>query len=167
KGPVAKGQKFYVFRSSGKVRHPVTGDPMGYMLDVVGVAEVVGEESGQTMVRINESYNEVEVGDLLNDYVEMEQPFLTGEPGLPAVNGFIVAAKKNRSTNAQMSIVYIDKGAKDGIAVGDIVGMLSKNTYEIPNGVVQVISMKEKTATAIIRESRREVSPGDLIVPVR
>ncbi|HXX58125.1 MAG TPA: LysM peptidoglycan-binding domain-containing protein [Thermodesulfovibrionales bacterium] len=165
--PVANGQRFYVFRVSERVKHPQTGALMGYLIEVVGISEVVGEESGQIKVRITDSYSDVDVGDLLDEYVETEPPFLTDEPGRPAVNGFIVAARKNKEINALPSIVYIDKGRRDGVEIGDVVGTLSRNTYEVPNGVVQVINMKEKTATAIIRASQREVMPGDAIVPLR
>lgn len=157
------GDRFYIIHSTGEVKHPETGDMMGYLIEVVGVAEVIGEESDQTKVKITASFGEVTVGDLLNDYYEIEQPFLVDNPRTSTISGFIVAAKQRRILNAQYDIVYIDRGRKDGIEIGDIVSTISKNKSNIPNGIIQIISTKEKTATAIIRKCEKEVKPGDKI----
>ncbi len=157
------GDRFYIIHSTGEVKHPETGAMMGYLIEVVGVAEVIGEESDQTKVKIIASFGEVTVGDLLNDYYEIEQPFLVDNPRTPTISGFIVAAKQRRILNAQYDIVYIDRGRKDGIEIGDIVSTISKNKSNIPNGIIQIISTKEKTATAIIRKCEKEVKPGDKI----
>ncbi|MEW6419397.1 MAG: LysM peptidoglycan-binding domain-containing protein [Nitrospirota bacterium] len=155
------GDRFYIIHSTGKVKHPETGAMMGYLIEVVGVAEVVGEESNQTKVKITASFSEVTVGDLLDDYYEIEQPFQKDNPRAPAISGFIVATKQRRILNSQFDIVYIDRGRKDGIEVGDIVRTISKR--DIPNGIIQIISTKEKTATAIIRKCEKEITSGDKI----
>jgi LysM repeat protein len=157
------GDRFYIIHSTGKVKHPETGAMMGYLIEVVGVAEVVGEESNQTKVKITASFSEVTIGDLLDDYYEIEQPFLKDNPRTPTISGFIVATKQRRILNGQHDIVYIDRGRKDGIEIGDIVRTISKNKSEIPNGIIQIISTKEKTATAIIRKCEKEIIPGDKI----
>jgi len=63
----------------------------------------------------------------------------------------------------QGDIVYVDKGRKDGLEVGDLVPMTARNTYDIPNGTAQILSVRETTATAIIRKSEKEVKVGDRI----
>lgn len=157
------GDRFYIIHSTGEVKHTETGAMMGYLIEVVGVAKVIGEESDQTKVKITASFGEVTVGDLLDDYYEIEQPFLVDNPRTPTISGFIVATKQRRILNAQYDIVYIDRGRKDGIEIGDIVSTISKNKSDIPNGIIQIISTKEKTATAIIRKCEKEVTPGDKI----
>lgn len=161
--PVKAGDKFYIIRSMGKVRHPETGEMMGYLIDVPGIVEVVGKESGEAKVKITASFHEVLVGDLLSDFIEIEPPFLVDNPRTPDISGFIVATKQRRILNGQLDIVYIDKGRRDGVEVGDLIGTVSVNKYSIPNGYIQVISTKEKTATAIIRKCNKEVTTGDKI----
>lgn len=136
---------------------------MGYLIEVARVAEVVGEESNQTKVKITTSFGEVTIGDLLDEYYEIEQPFQVDNPRTPTISGFIVATKQRRILNAKYDIVYIDRGRNDSIEIGDIVGIISKNKNDIPNGTIQIISTKEKTATAIIRKCDKEVTPGDKI----
>lgn len=161
--PSVTGDRFYIIRSTGRVNHPETGAMLGYLIDVAGTAEVIGKESGQTKVRITASFSEVQVGDLLEIYYEMEQPFLTDKPRTITLSGFIVATKQRRLTNAQYSIVFIDKGKRDGLEVGDMIDITATNRYSIPNGLIQVIAAHEKTATAVVRRSEKEVQVGDKI----
>ncbi len=161
--PVSSGQKFYIVRSLGKVKHPETGAMMGYLIDVLGIAEVVGMESGEIKTKIIASYDGILVGDLVTDYYDLDQPFIVEEPRSPDIEGVIIAARKIRTVNGMLDIVYIDKGVKDGIEVGDTMGTVSKNQYLVPNGSIQIISLKDKTAAAIVRTSHKEVSAGDLV----
>lgn len=158
-----KGDRFYIIRSTGEVKHPETGAMMGHLIEVVGIADVVGEESSRTKVKITASFGEVAVGDILDEYYEIEQPFVVDNPRTPAISGFIVATKQKRILNAQYDIVFIDRGRKDGIEIGDTVSTISKNKSTILNGTIQIISTKEKTATAIIRKCEKEVTRGDKI----
>lgn len=159
----ANGDRFYIIRFTGKVKHPDTGDSLGFLIDVVGVAEVVGEESGQSKAKIVKSFSEVHVGDQLNDYYEIEQPFLIDKPGTPDLNGFVVAVKQGRILNTNMDIVFIDKGKKDGVEIGDLVRVISAGKYKIPNGILQVIDTRETTSTAMVKKCDKEVLYGDLI----
>lgn len=161
--PVKKGDKFYIIRSLGKVKHPETGKMMGYLIDVRGMAEVVGKESGEIKVKIPASYSDVLVGDLLTDFYDMEPPYLLEKPRTPGIAGYIVATKHRRTLNGHLDIVFLDKGRKDGLEIGDILGMTARAKYNIPNGYVQVINLKDATSIAIARKSGKEVSVGDLI----
>ena len=159
--PVRTGDRFYIARPAGKVRHPETGAMMGYLVDVRGIASVVGMESGETKAEIIASYDDVVVGDLLLDYYEIDPPLQPEKLRNPDITGFIVATKDRRVSNGQPDIVYIDKGRKNGIVPGDILAMTARAKFNTPNGFLQVISTKESTSTAIIRASQKEVSVGD------
>lgn len=161
--PVSKGDRFYIIRSLGKVFHPESGDMIGYLIDVTGVAEVIGKESEMSKVRITASFSEVLVGDLLSNFYEIEEQFIAGNPRTPDVSGFVVAAKQRRILNTKNDIVYIDKGRKDGIEIGDLIRTISSGKYKIPNGVIQILSIRESTATAIVRKCEKEISTGDRI----
>jgi hypothetical protein len=161
--PAKTGDKYYVIRSLGKVKHPETGKMMGYLIDVRGIVEVVGLESGEIKVKITDSYSDVLVGDLLSDFYEIEPPFLVDNPRTPDISGYIVATKHRRVLNGDLDLVYIDRGRRDGIEIGDILGMTARAKYNIPNGYMQVIDMKESTATAVVRNSGKEVSVGDIV----
>jgi len=161
--PVKKGDKFYIIRSQGKVKHPATGKMMGYLIDVRGIAEVVGKESGEVKVKIPVSYSDILVGDLLTDFYDMEPPYLLDKPRTPDIAGYIVVTKHRRTLNGDLDMVFIDKGRKGGLEIGDILGMTARAKYNTPNGHVQVINVKDTTSIAIVRKSAKEVSVGDTI----
>lgn len=162
--PVNTGDKFYILRSAGKVFHPETGDFMGYLIEVMGIAEVVEKRTDIVKARITESFQEVAVGNLLDNFYEIEPAFETDNPKSPNIAGYIVATRQRRTANGQMDIVYIDKGSKDGLSAGDILRTILANKFSSEtNSVIQVINTKESTATAIIRKSEKEVIPKDKI----
>lgn len=161
-GTAKAGGKYYIIRSLGKVKHPETGAMMGYLIDVRGVAEVVGRESGETKVRITDSYSDVLVGDLLADYYEIEAPFLLDNPRTPDISGYVVATKHTHVLNGSMDLVYIDRGRNDGIEIGDILGMTARAKYNVPNGYLQIVNIKNTTATGIVMKSWKEVTVGDM-----
>ncbi len=163
--PAKTGSKYYIVRSLGEVKHPETGEMMGYLIDVRGVAEIVGRESGEIKVRITESYSDVLVGDLLTDFREIEAPFLMENPRNPNISGYIVATKHRHSLNGGLDLVYIDKGRKDGVETGDVLEMIARAKYEVPNGRIQIVDIREKTATGVVRTSSKEVTVGDRVGP--
>lgn len=160
--PVRKGGKFYIVRPMEKVIHPETGDFMGYLIDVVGIAEVVDDDDPKIL--ITDSYWEVTTGDLLDTYYDIEPPLKMENPRKPDINGYVVAAKQSRLISVEYEIAYIDKGRRDGLQVGDILATLKQSKHRIENGVLQVISLQEKTATVIVRKSHEEVVQGDPVL---
>jgi len=160
--PVKKGDKFYAIRPPKKVKHPETGKMLGYLVEITGVVEVIGKESGEIKAMIPLSYAEIYEGALLIDYYEMEPPFFVEKPRRPEINGYIVASKESLIS----VIVCIDKGKKDGIEVGDLLGIISRSKYDTPNGYLQVIRTQESTSTAVIRKYVKEVLVGDFIGPL-
>ncbi|HXX81231.1 MAG TPA: LysM peptidoglycan-binding domain-containing protein [Thermodesulfovibrionales bacterium] len=163
--PVRTGDRFYIVRPAGKVKHPETGAMMGYLVDVLGIVSVVGKESGETKAEITASYSDIAVGDLLLDYYDIDLPLQPENLRNPDITGFIIATKDRKVSNGQPDIVYIDKGRKSGIMPGDILAMTARANFNAPNGLLQVISTRDSTSTAIIRASQEEVSVGDTFGP--
>ncbi|HYA26958.1 MAG TPA: LysM peptidoglycan-binding domain-containing protein [Thermodesulfovibrionales bacterium] len=157
------GAKYYIVRSLGKVKHPKTGAMMGYLIDVRGIAEVVGKESGETKVRITDSYSDVIVGDLLTDYYEIEAPFLVDNPRTLDISGYVVAARHTHVLNGMLDLVYIDRGRNDGIEIGDILEMTARAAFNVPNGYIQIVNIKDATSTAMVMKTWKEVTVGDMI----
>lgn len=156
------GGKYYIIRSLGEVKHPQTGTLMGYLIDVRGIAEVMGKESGVTKVRITDSYSDVLVGDLLTDYYDIDVPFLTDNPRTPDISGYVVATKHARILNGTLDLVFIDRGRRDGIEIGDIFGITTRAKYNVPNGQIQIVNVKDATSTGVVIMPWKEVTVGDM-----
>lgn len=166
--PVKKGDKFFIIQPVEKVNHPITGSFLGYLIDVRATAEVVGqEENDDPKVLITNSYTDVTPGNLLDTFFDIEPPLAPENPRRPDIGGYIIATKELREANGVWDIVYLDKGIKDGLEVGDLLATTLQSQHKIYNGLVQIISLRDSTSTGIIRKSNEEVTKGDAITGVK
>ncbi|MEW6110113.1 MAG: LysM peptidoglycan-binding domain-containing protein [Nitrospirota bacterium] len=168
--PVNIGDKFYVIRSGEMVKHPATNKKIGYLVEIVGIAEIKKFEYGETMATIIHSFADITTGDILDAYYEIIPPVKSKHYRKPATEGYIIATKQLRLINGLYDIVYIDKGSDDGIETGDMFktievkeSKINRQKHNVPNGAVQVISYRGNTATAIVRESTEPIRAGNLI----
>jgi len=164
--PVKIGDKFYVIRFAEKVKHPESGDKLGYLIEVLGIAEVISQKNNVIKVKITASYNDILIGSLLENFYEIEPPFVIDPPRKPDINGYIVTARYLRLINGTWDIVYIDKGRKDGLEAGDMLA-ITTGKYKELNGVIQVINIRESTATAIVRKINIEAVKGDTVEGIK
>jgi len=160
--PVKIGDKFYVIKVSEPVYHPITGTQIGYVITISGIAEIVEVKGGDTMAKITKCFGEITQGDILDTYYDIKTPMTTGDFRSPDINGMIVAAAVQTPSHSTLDIVYIDKGSKDGIEVGDMFKTLAVDAHAVPNGTIQVISCRDHTATAIIQNSIAPISSGNI-----
>lgn len=166
--PVKAGDKFYVVKVSDMIRHPLSRAKMGYIISIGGIAEIVKTTGNQTMAKINECFREIDKGEFLVPYYKMKIPMTTEQFRRPDVNGLIIAARSDQPYQATLDVVYIDKGWKDGIEPGDLFRTIAAvNNGTSPNGVIQVISCGEHTATAIIKSSISIISAGNTFVAMK
>jgi hypothetical protein len=160
--PAKEGDKFYVIKASGPIKHPITGGKIGYVITISGIAEIVKIKNGETMAKITKSFREINKDDRLDSYYDIESLMTTGPFRRPDINGMIVATGEHFEFQSMLDIIYIDKGCKDGIEVGDMFMTIAVDAHAVPNGVIQVINCRAHTATAIIQYSSTPISPGNI-----
>ncbi len=167
---VKLGDKFYVIRAGKMVNHPVNNKKIGYVVEIVGIAVINKFEFEEPIARITNSFGEITTGDLLDTFYEVEPPAAMKYPRKPNIDGYIVATKNLRLINGAFDIVYIDKGKNDGVEVGDLLRTVDtkessvyKGKHKVPVGIIQIIDTRDKTATAIVRESSDQITIGNLI----
>jgi len=163
--PVKKGDKFYIIYPVEKVIHPVTGSNLGVRIAILGTAEVVEEHDPKIL--ITNSYVEIPVGSLIDNYYEIEPPLAVDNPRKPAITGYIVTTLRRIYAHGNLDIVFIDKGKNDGLEVGDLLATTLQSEHKIFNGVVQVISTRPSTSAAIIRKAAKEIQIGDPVTAVK
>jgi hypothetical protein len=66
-----------------------------------------------------------------------------------------------------MDIVYLDRGRRDGLEVGDLLATLMQGKHRVVNGSIEVINIRESTATAVVRKSSHSVTKGDEVVGLK
>ena len=160
--PAKVGDKFYVIKASDEVDHPITGKNVGYVITIAGIAEIVEIKHGETTAKITKCFRDIDKGDRLVSYYDIETPMTTGDFRNPKINGTIIATSNQMVLQSMLDIVYIDKGCQDGIEAGDIFRTFAVGAHTVPNGTIQVINCREHTATAIVKYSSTAVSPGNI-----
>jgi LysM repeat protein len=160
--PVQVGDKFYVIKVSGPVKHPITGRKVGYIVMVRGVLEITNIDRGDTLAKISKSFGQIDTGDLIEPYYEIEPPMTDGHFRTPDIDGVVLAGTRGGILQSMLDIIYIDRGCKDGIALGDMFMTLEVGNHAVPNGVIQVISCKDHTATALIKNNSSPITPGNI-----
>ena len=162
---VRKGDKFYIIYPVDKVKHPVTGRYMGVRVAIVGTAEVV--DVNDPKIIITNSYVEIPVGSLIDNYYEIEPPLALDNPRKPNIDGYIVIGLRRIYAHGNFDVVFIDKGKKDGLEVGDLLATTLQSDHKIFNGVVQIISTRPSTSAAIIRKAAKEIQIGDPVTAIK
>jgi hypothetical protein len=176
KEPVNLGDKFFVIRKI-EITHPVNKTRMGYIVQVIGIAEVAIIKQGETVAKILQSYEEILTGNLLISYSDMRPPDAKHERlelyNKPKIEGYIVASRDRKENSGMFDIVYVDKGKNAGLEVGDVLGAVSvqtqlegftKKEHAYPHGFIQVIKVYDTTSVAIVRGGIYSVLPGDHVV---
>ena len=162
--PVKVGDRFYVIRPGERVVHPVSGKQLGYIVEIRGVAEITMLEYGETKARILRMFDDIVPGDILDAYYELNPSLTTGGFRKPDISGTVVASRNLKSLNGDQDVVYIDKGQKDGIEIGDILQTVIVGEHTVPNSQIQIINYRDTTATAIIRNFNQTVAKGNTFV---
>ncbi len=160
--PAPINTRFYIVSKPKKIVHPVTKDTVGYLIRITGVLETVGEDNGNKKALILESYGEIILEDTLADFYPVELPVEPVKERRPAINGVIMKLWNEYNISGADGIVYLDKGTADGIEIGDIFNIVSGEKPNIPLGIAQVISLKDKTSVALLKKVFSEIKAGDL-----
>jgi hypothetical protein len=182
-GKVVKpGDQFNICRSSPLIKHPITGEKIGYILSVLGrvvVEEKVGvgfgggafyKKEGVYQARIEDYFRELNVGDLVLPFEPISQcvqPISLDEP----LVGNIVAAQDQRTLVASNRVVYLDHGFNDGVRRGNIFEVVRTHIVRDPvKGKMDYISKPRSVilpdipiGTIMVLESRPDTSTALVI----
>jgi LysM repeat protein len=173
------GDQYTLYRVMRKVYHPKTGKYIGDLIRILGVAEVTGADPREKTVtaKVRVSYDTILKGDSLMPAQSQEESVEENSPSAPSNNplqGFIVEVKEDRVSQAQLDVVYLDRGRQDGLRSGDrftVVRDGDKTSIFSPGkgvklpqriiGELQVIAVQDVTATAKVIKSTEVIFKGD------
>jgi hypothetical protein len=175
-GQVQVGDQFDIFRTEAKVSDLDSGMQYGWATKQLGWLEVteVHEESSRAIIR--HSPSEIQRGDhLLPRRVRSFDIPVGGSPG--PVEGRLVYLPDQRMELGQRDIVYLDRGSRQGLAVGnalEIYRPLGENgvAYDeaqdarrrVPDHVVAkllVVDVYDDTSVALVMHTTEELNRGD------
>src|SRR5882762_7389792 len=166
-GDVAPGDLFTIYRRAHKVFHPTTGQYLGHLVNRLAVVQVSQIDKDLTTVQIMRSYAAVSPGDPVMKFVPpTDEGAAVDQLSAGDVEGRVVEFQSNMGIMnlvAQRNIVYLDRGRDDGIRFGDRMEIV-RSGGSLPQRVVgelKILSMEDRTATALITKSISRILKGD------
>lgn len=153
-------QQFYIIRDMKIVKHPVTRDILGHQIKITGILKIIGSDSNMPKAIITASFEDINIGDGLLHYKDLEPPFVPDTTRTPDISGHIVESHSNSVLSEEGNIIYLDKGQNDGIQQGDVYAIFSDPPTKRPIGKIQVVLLKPTTSNAVILESEYEIVTG-------
>ena len=166
-GDVAPGDLFTIYRRAHKVFHPTTGQYLGHLVNRLAVVQVSQIDKDLTTVEIMRAYAAVSPGDPVMKFVPpTDEGAAIDLPSADDVEGRIVELQSNMGIMnlvAQRNIVYLDRGREDGIRPGNRMDIVrfGGNLPQRVVGELKVLSMEDRTATALITKSISRILKGD------
>jgi len=158
----ATGDRYLVIKEIKVVNHPESNENLGHQIRVSGIIEVTGSDNGQTKAMVQESYENVHVGDGLIPFQGVDLPKVTKDPRTPDNSGYIVESHMNLRLLRPGDIVFVDKGDNDGINIGDVYTVFTDMPVKRPIGEMQVVSLRPTTSGAVITDSSSEITIGSM-----
>ena len=166
-GDVAAGDLFTIYKRAHKVFHPTTGQYLGHLINRLAVVQVSQIDKDLTTVEIMRAYGAVTPGDPVMKFVPPTDEGAAGDqPSTGDVEGRVVELQSNMGIMnlvAQRNVVYLDRGREDGIRSGVRMDVV-RSGGGLPQRVVgelKVLSMEDRTATALITKSISRILKGD------
>ena len=163
------GDRFLIYEPVRDVKHPQTRRYFGKLYKVNGILKVTGtKEAGVYIARITLSFDSAIKGNMLAPYQEPTLIYPAKQQQEKNLSGQILEVPDRRTISGQMNIVYLDKGKEDGVDPGDRFTVMSVPNRETgattPIGELQVLIVKSRTSTAVVRKSTDAMTTGNRIV---
>jgi len=167
-----EGAAFTVIRPSRKVHHPVSGEFLGWVMKVVGWAEVTCAGDRSSRAILSNTVDVVNVGDLIvpfdpEDVLEdnILKPIQSDFCLEKGATGYIVASQEDSILLVDGNIVFLDQGRDAGVEPGQqfvVYETLQPEGYHVI-GIVQVLRTGGRTSTAVVTYSMRAMSVADTV----
>ena len=166
-GDVTPGDLFTIYKRPRKVFHPITGQYLGYLVNRLAVVQVTQIDKDLTTVQIMRAYAAVSKGDPVMKFVlPTDEGAVGDQPSASDVEGQVVDFQSNMGIMnmvAQGNIIYLDRGREDGIRSGDRMDIVrfGGNLPQRVVGELKILSMEDRTSTALITKSTSRILKGD------
>jgi len=182
---VKVGDRFLILKTvARKIKHPATKHKLGDVVQQVGVIRVVTPQSKGSVAIIERCLDGVEVGDHLVRFTEPANMPLQlrkdiTDPVKVAPNSpVVVFARDAHQHTANGDMVIVDKGANDGLKVGDVLLAVRTKTFSVgPDdhpknatettthyvGQALVVRTDAQTATCRLLRTTEEILLGDTL----
>lgn len=173
KSAAKKGDQFAVFRPVRKIEHPITGEPYGFAVKIVGGVQIVDTTPKVATGQISQAFQPIQRGDLVGPWPESFGARVAPVPNETETRGYIIDSVGDvLGPLGEHDLVFIDRGRQHGVQQGNTFAVLDRgdkftqDTGGLPNedvGQLMVLDVQETASTAIVTFGLREMNVGDKI----
>lgn len=169
------GDRFSIFKKMQPVKHPVTGDFMGYKFLSLGSLSLTDMEAKSSRALITKSYLEIGPGAWLLPYRDKRRE-VSLKAATRQLDGYIIESRMGNLTIGAEDVVFLDLGKAHGLEIGNLLYVLrdvppnpdyvTRDVGNLPQkviGAVVVVELGNKTATALVVKSAEEIRLGDKV----
>ncbi len=169
------GSRFSIVRVERKIVHPVKGRFSGYLISILGQAELIELRGNTGKIRVLESFSPIRKGDGLITYLHLD-PKIQIKESTGKISGYIIDNKNGLDLLGEGDVVYIDIGSRDGIDRGSVFSIVKEErirsggnvrVVERSVGKALVILSMEKASTALIIQSEEPLRVGMRVISIQ
>jgi hypothetical protein len=174
---VEAGDRYVIFKTSELIRHPITGEDVGYLNTIQGILEIAEVTPDYARAQVLRSYDAITAGERVLPYRKKSEE-ITLREGTEPREGYIVLAAEQDQRNlvGGRQIVFIDLGENQHIQPGHqfvvfrepTASRLFRRESELvltaePVGQLLVLTAQKETAAAVVTRADVEFVPGERI----
>lgn len=173
--PLAVGDKYTIFHTIGPLRDTAGSKIYGYQHLLSGIVEITKIEPQYVIGNVVKAFSEIKVDDALMPY-EPISPQIEIKDSIPGLKAKFIKAERDIEIIGENVIVFFDKGENDGVQPGQIYSIYEEQTATLdpqirrdltlaPEYIGRLIVLRTEptTSTAFIVDSKKGVTPGDIV----
>ncbi|NWF55861.1 MAG: hypothetical protein HXY45_13815 [Syntrophaceae bacterium] len=169
------GDKLAITRIVKEVEHPLTGAKIGFQVSFPGRAVILDGKGPIVPAKIEKSFFDIRHGDLITP-ISYSPPSEVALRSPEGIKGVVVAAAEEQENISEREVVYIDRGARDGVIMGDLFTIYQlpyftdetrQKEAKLPQmkvGEAVVIHLGKETSTLLVTHSSQSIYVGDTVV---
>lgn len=170
---VKAGDLYTLHHVAYPVRHPISGKKLGTKIETTGWVKVILVQEDTACAVIEQACLDVHAGDYLKPFEKVNVPMVVRRapaeccaPANGKVARHVVDLQDDATIAGAGQFLTIDAGTEDGVAPGSVFSVYRILYPSVPSprdavGEATVVSVREKTATAKVTYSHKEVMVGD------
>jgi hypothetical protein len=172
---VKAGDMYTAHHPSYEVKHPSSGRTIGRKIETTGWVRVILVQENSSTAIIERSCQDTHAGDYMRPFEKASVPLIVRRPPPDRltppsgkIEGAIVDIADDTMIAGQGQLVSINLGTANGIAPGNIMTVFKIMYPSVPTsrnvvGELAVVSVRERTATAVVTYSNDHIMNGDRI----
>ena len=170
---VKAGDLYTLHHVAYTVKHPTSGKKLGTKIETTGWVKVIIVQEDTACAVIERACLDVHAGDYLRPFEKVNVPMVVRRapaeccaPANGKIARHVVDLQDDATIAGQGQFLTIDAGTDDGVAPGSVFSVFRIIYPSVPTprsalGEATVVSVRDRTATAKVTYSAREIMVGD------